>query len=323
MQAIVHQAYGAFDQLRLETLDRPAIGADEVLVRVLAAGLHIGDCFGVRGAPTPIRLMTGLLKPRYGVPGLDLAGRVEAVGSRVTRFAVGDEVFGAGTGSCAEFARASERTLAHKPASLSFEQAAAMPTSALAALRALRDVAQVQPGQKVLINGASGGVGTFAVQLARLYGAEVTGVCSTANVALVRSLGAQQVIDYTREDFTAGTPRYDLILDNVENQSLAACRRVLAPDGMLILNSGSGASGFAMVVRLFAPLVLNPFVRQTLRRFLSMPNPADLDALKTLVEAGHLAPVIGSVHPLQETAAALRQIEAGHARGKVVITLAR
>ena len=246
-----------------------------------------------------MRLVTGLLKPKYGVPGLDLAGTVEAVGRRVTRFRPGDAVFGAGMGTCAEFARAGERTLAHKPANLTFAQAAAVPTSALAALRAIRDVGQVRPGQKVLINGASGGVGTFAVQLARAFGAEVTGVCSGKNAELVRSLGAHHVIDYEREDFTAGPKRYDLVLDNVENRSMAECRRALEPDGMLLLNSGTGASGLAMATRLLAPLVVSPFVRHDLRRFLSMPGAAELEALKGFVEAGQLVPVVGSLHPLE------------------------
>ena len=196
-----------------------------------------------------------------------------------------------------------------------------MPTSALAALHALRDAAKVQPGQKVLINGASGGVGTFAVQIARSFGAEVTGVCSTANVNMVRSIGADRVIDYTQEDFTLGGQRYDLIFDNVENRSLSDCRRALTPVGTLLLNSGTGAEGFELMVRLVKPLVLSPFVRQTLRRYLSKPNHRDLVVLKELVESGKLTPVIDKTYPLQETAAALRHIEHGHARGKVVITV--
>jgi NADPH:quinone reductase-like Zn-dependent oxidoreductase len=196
-----------------------------------------------------------------------------------------------------------------------------VPTSALAALHALRDAAKVQPGQKVLINGASGGVGTFAVQIAKSFGAEVTGVCSTANVNMVRSIGADRVIDYTQEDFTLGGQRYDLIFDNVENRSLSDCRRALTPVGTLLLNSGTGAEGFELMVRLVKPLVLSPFVRQTLRRYLSKPNHRDLVVLKELVESGKLTPVIDKTYPLQETAAALRHIEHGHARGKVVITV--
>jgi len=321
MRAVVHDRYGAFEQLRVETVERPAVGADEVLVRVHAASVQIADCFAVLGTPLPMRLATGLFKPKYGVPGLDLAGTVVAVGQRVTRFRPGDAVFGVGKGTCAEYARAGEGTLATKPTNLTFEQAAAMPTSAHTALLAMRDVGQVRPGQKVLINGASGGVGTFAVQLARAFGAEVTAVCSGKNAELVRSLGAHHVIDYEQADFTTGPQRYDLVLDNVENHALAACRRVLEPDGRLLLNSGTGASGFALVVRLLAPVALSPFVRHELRRFLSLPHAADLETLKGFTEAGQLVPVVGTRLPLEETAQGLRHIAAGHARGKVVITV--
>ncbi|MGB5541143.1 MAG: NAD(P)-dependent alcohol dehydrogenase [Gammaproteobacteria bacterium] len=292
-----------------------------MLVRVLAAGLHAGDCFTVRGAPFPVRLATGLFKPKHGIPGYDVAGRVETVGNNVQRFRPGDEVFGSTTGTCAEYACAGEDELAHKPATLTPEAAAAIPTSALAALHALRDVGKVRPGQKVLINGASGGVGTFAVQIARLLGAEVTGVCSTGNLDMVRSIGADHVIDYTREDFTQGGQHYDLVFDNVENRTLSDCRRALTPDGTLILNSGSGARGFGLLVRLVKPLMLSPFVRQNLRRFISIPNHKDLVFLKELVESGKLAPVIDRTYPLRETADALNYIEQGHARGKVVITV--
>lgn len=321
MKAIVHDRYGSMDLLGIRDIEKPVVGDHDVLVRVHAAGLHIGDCFGVRGAPFAIRMVTGLLKPNYGVPGFDVAGRVEATGGKVKRFQLGDEVFGVCNGACAEFARAHEDKLALKPANLTFEEAAALPTSALAALHGLRDAGRVQPGQKVLINGAAGGVGTFAVQLARSFGAKVTGVCSATNVDLVRSIGADQVIDYTQEDFTQGEQRYDLILDNVENRSLSDCRRALTPHGTLILNSGSGDPGIAMLVRLFKPLVLSPFLRQDMRRYLSVPNHADLDLLKAMVEGGKLTPVIGKTYPLRETPAALRQIEGGHSRGKVVITL--
>jgi NADPH:quinone reductase-like Zn-dependent oxidoreductase len=208
-----------------------------------------------------------------------------------------------------------------KPARLTFEEAAAIPTSALAALHGLRDAGKLHEGQRVLINGASGGVGTFAVQIAKALGAEVTGVCSTTNLNMVRSLGADRVIDYTKEDFTQGGPRYDLILDNVENRSLSEVRRALTPRGTLVLNSGVGASGIRMLVRLVRPLVISPFVRHSLRRFLSTPNRADLTVLKTLVEDGKLRPVIDCTYPLPETPAALRHIEAGHARGKVVIAM--
>ncbi len=313
MKAIVHDTYGPPDVLELRDIDRPVPKDNEVLVRVRAAGLHVGDCFGVRGAPLPIRMVTGLRKPAYGVPGHDVAGEVEAVGAGVTRFQPGDPVFGACKGSCAEYTCAREDKLAPKPAALTVEQAAAVPTSAVTALRALRDVGRIKQGHKVLINGASGGVGTFAVQIAASYGADVTGVCGPANVDLVRSIGAHHVIDYTHGDFTAGGRRYDLILDNVENRSLADCRRALTPTGTLILNSGTG--------RLVKPLVLSPFTRQNLRRFVAAPNHQDLATLTELVESGKLRPVIDQTYPLPQTAEALRHIETGHARGKVVITV--
>jgi NADPH:quinone reductase-like Zn-dependent oxidoreductase len=321
MRAIVHDEYGPPDVLSVREIDKPVIKADQVLVRVHAAGLHVGDCFGVRGAPFPMRLASGLLKPRYGVPGFDVAGVVEAVGNSVTQFHPGDEVFGACRGACAEYASAGEDKLALKPTNLALEEAAAIPTSALAALHALRDAGKVEPGQRVLINGASGGVGTFAVQIAKSFGAHVTGVCGTTNVSMVRSIGADNVIDYTQEDFTQGGQTYDLVLDNVENRTLSDCRRVLTPGGTLIVNSGTGARGFRLLVRLVKPLVLSPFTRQTLRRYLSTPNHRDLVALKELVESGKLTPVIDRTYQLHETPAALRAIEAGHTRGKVVVVL--
>ena len=321
MKAMHHDRYGPLDLLALRDIDQPTVGDTDVLIRVRAAGLHIGDCFGVHGSPFLMRLVSGLRKPIYGVPGFDVAGQVEAVGSRVTQFRPGDAVFGACKGACAEFVCAPAGTLALKPARLSFEQAAALPTSGLAALHALRDAGRVRPGQQVLINGASGGVGSIAVQLAKAFGAEVTGVCSAGNVDLVRSLGADHVIAHTQQDFTQGEQRYDLILDNVENRSLADCRRVLTPNGTLILNSGTGAQGMAMLIRLLKPIVLSPFLRQSLRRYLSTPSHADLKVLAELVEAGHLTPVIDKTYPLHETAAALRHIEDGHARGKVVVNL--
>jgi NADPH:quinone reductase-like Zn-dependent oxidoreductase len=321
MKAIHHDRYGPLDLLSLRDIEQPIVGDTDVLIRVRAAGLHIGDCFGVHGSPFPMRLVSGLRKPIYGVPGFDVAGLVEAVGSKVTQFRPGDAVFGACKGACAEFVCAPASTLALKPARLTFEQAAALPTSGLAALHALRDAGRVRPGQRVLINGASGGVGTFAVQMAKVFGAEVTGVCSSGNVDLVRSLGADHVIDHTQQDFTQGGQRYDLILDNVENRSLAECRRVLTPSGTLILNSGTGAQGMAMLIRLLKPLVLSPFVRQSLKRYLSIPSHADLIVMTELVEAGQLTPVIDKTYPLHETAAALRHIEGGHARGKVVVSL--
>jgi NADPH:quinone reductase-like Zn-dependent oxidoreductase len=321
MKAIVYERYGSFDNLEMREIAKPVIEADEVLVSMRAAGLHVGDCFAVRGSPFVMRLAIGLLKPKHGIPGFDGAGEVEAVGATVRNFRPGDAVFGQCDRACAEYAAVNQDKLAQKPANLTFEQAAALPTSALAALHALRDVGKVRLGQEVLINGASGGVGTFAVQIAKSFGAKVTGVCSTRNVEMVRSLGADHVIDYTTEDFTRGSRRYDIIFDNVENRSLSDCRRALTPSGTLILNSGTGAEGIDMLVRLLKPIVLSPFVHQNLRRYLSVAQDKDLVILKELVESGRLTPVIDRTHPLHETADALRYIEAGHARGKVVITV--
>jgi NADPH:quinone reductase-like Zn-dependent oxidoreductase len=326
LKAIVQDRYRAPDDvLELRDIETPAVREDEVLVRVHAAGLHRGDTFGVRGSPFPVRIMSGLRRPSYGVPGLDVAGTVEAVGGKVTRFRLGDEVFGScrwpSAGACAEYARAAEEHVAPMPTGLNFEEAAAIPTSALAALHALRDAGKLQPGQKVLINGASGGVGTFAVQIAKTLGAEVTGVCSTRNVDLVRSLGADHVIDYTRDDFTHGGPRYDLILDNVENRSLAEVRRALTPDGTLVLNSGTAFSGRKILLRVLWPAVLSRFVSHNLRRNLSNPSPADLQLLKSLAEEGKLRPAIDSTVALEKTPAALSHIETGHARGKVVVVV--
>lgn len=320
MKAVVHDAYGSLDLLEVREIDRPVLEPDQVLIRVRAAGLHVGDSFGVRGTPLPVRIVSGLFKPTYGVPGFDVAGEVESVGAAVTRFQPGDEVFGVSGGACAEYARASADQLAPKPTGLTFEQAAALPTSATAALHGLRDTGRLRPGQRVLVNGASGGVGSFAVQIATALGAEVTGVCGPANVDLVRSLGAATVIDYTSEDFTRTGP-YDLILDNVENRPLKDVRRALAPDGTLVLNSGTGATGIRMYVRLVAPLVLSPFSRQSLRRYVSTPSHDDLVVLTGLVDAGSLVPLIDRTYPLEQTADALRHIETGHARGKVVVTV--
>ncbi|MBA2631758.1 MAG: NAD(P)-dependent alcohol dehydrogenase [Chloroflexi bacterium] len=321
MQAVIQDTYGPPERLEVRTIETPRISDDEVLVRVEAAGLHIGDSFGVRGAPLPMRLVSGLLRPKYGVPGFDVAGRVETVGASVTKFNPGDEVFGVTSGACAEYAAVAEGKLAQKPKGLSFEQAAALPTSALAALQGLRDVAHVRPGDKVLINGASGGVGTMATQIAKSLGAHVTAVCGARSAAMVRSIGADRVIDYATQDFTLGGPQYDVIFDNVENRSLAECRRALTPRGTLVLNSGTGARGLTMLLRLVHPLALSPFVGQSLRRFVSNPNHADLVILGGLADAGTLRPVIDSTFPLHATAAALRYIESGHARGKVVIAV--
>lgn len=321
MQAITHDRYGSPDTLELRDLDTPAIGPDEVLIRTRAASVHPGDAFAVRGSPFPVRLVTGLLRPAYGVPGLDVAGTVEAVGSAVTGLRPGDEVLGVGIGTCAELVRAKASLVVARPTALSFVQAAALPTSGLAALHGLRDAGRLTAGQRVLVIGASGGVGSFAVQIANAIGAEVTGVCSSANVDLVRSIGADHVVDYTREDFTAGGRRYDLILDNVEHRPLSEVRRALTPHGTLVLNSGTGATGLRMLVRLAWPLVLSRFTSQRLTRFISSPRREDLEWLAARAADGTIRPVVGATYPLRETAAALRVVETGHARGKVVIVL--
>lgn len=321
MNAITHSIYGPPELLTLRRVPVPALRPDSVLIRVHAVGLHAGDCFAVRGVPLPVRAVSGFFRPKPGIPGFDLSGQVAAVGSRVTRFRPGDAVFGASQGTCAEFATAREDHLVFKPSNLTFEQAAGVATSGLAALHGLRDAGGLKPGDRCLINGASGGIGTFAIQIAKALGAEVTAVCSTANVALVRELGADRVIDYTRDDFTAAEGSYDVILDNVENRTLAECRRALAPDGTLVLNSGTGARGIRFLIRLLAPIALSPFVGQNLRRYMSEPNAADLAELKNLIEAGKVTPVIDRTFPLAETAAALRYIETCHARGKVVIKI--
>jgi NADPH:quinone reductase-like Zn-dependent oxidoreductase len=321
MKAITHDRYGPPETLALRELPTPTIGDHEVLIRAHAASLHPGDVFSVLGSPFPVRLMTGLRRPKVGIPGFDVAGTIESVGSAVTDLRPGDEVFGASIGTCAELVRARADLVLPKPSSIGFAEAAAIPTSALAALHGVRDAAHVKPGQRVLINGASGGVGSFEVQIAKALGAEVTGVCSTDNVEMVRSLGADHVIDYTREDFTAGGRRYDVIFDNIENRPLSEVRRALAPHGTLVLNSGTGASGLGLLRRLVWPLLVSPFSRQTLRRYISNPNRADLEWLAEHAADGSVRPMVCATFPLSETVAALQHIATGHARGKVVVTV--
>ncbi len=321
MKAIVQDKYGSPDEvLKLRDIEAPVARDDEVLVRVYASGVNIGDFVMVRGLPYIMRTATGWRVPKNGVPGTDIAGRVEAAGNNVQRLRPGDDVFGWCTGAFAEYACAQAENFVLKPANLTFEQAAAVGVSAFAALQALRDQAKVRPGQKVLINGASGGVGTFAVQIAKSFGAEVTGVCSTQNVDLVRSIGADQVMDYTREDFTRSEQRFDLILDNVGNHSSSDLWRLLTPEGMLLPNSGGHASGrwIGPMGRIARDSVMSLFVRQQGREFLSLPNKGDLTTLKELVESGAITPVIDRTYPLSETAAALDYVGEGHVRGKVV-----
>ena len=324
MQAIVQEAYGPPDVLRLGEVDRPRVGKRDVLVRVHAAGLDPGVWHLMTGRPYLVRLMGyGLRRPKCAVAGQDVAGRVAAVGAEVTRLRPGDEVFGVCDGAFAEYACGREDALAPKPANLTFEQAAVTPTSACTALEALRDAAQVQPGQTVLVIGAGGGVGTFAVQIARAFGAEVTGVCSTAKTALVRAIGARHAVDYTREDFAAGR-RYDVVLDAAGNRPLARLRRALAPAGTLVVIGGEGAGAGAGrwlggVDRQLRALLLSPFVRHTLRPLFSTVTADHLQRLRELLEAGKVVPVVGRTWPLSGVAEAVRHLEAGHARGKVAI----
>jgi NADPH:quinone reductase-like Zn-dependent oxidoreductase len=319
MQAIIQDRYGSAEVLEAQDIDRPAIGDDEVLVHVRAASVHVGDWILMTGMPYVMRMGTGLSKPKNPVPGTDIAGTVDAVGPQVQSLRPGDDVFGWCTGAFAEYARAPEDQLVKKPANLTFEQAAAVGVSASTALQLLRDDAKVQPGQKVLINGASGGVGTFAVQIAKAFGAEVTGVCSTKNLDLVRSIGADHVIDYTKEDFRDGADRYDVILDNVGDRSMADTRRALTPNGTLLSNGGGHAAG--KLGRTIRGLLVSLVVRQQRRPSVKTQNRSDLIALKELVEAGGVRPVIGGTYPLGRTADAISQVAAGHARGTLVIAV--
>lgn len=324
MKAIVHHAYGPPDEvLALQDVDEPAVERDELLLRVHAAGVNPGDWYVLWGTPYVLRAASGLVRPRHQVLGLAVAGTVESVGRDVSRFRPGDEVYAeVPRGGFAEYARVPVDAAARTPANVGFEQAAAVPVVGVTALQALRDVAQVQPGQQVLITGASGGVGTFAVQVAKTLGAEVTGVCSTASADLVESIGADHVVDYTRQDFTRGGQTYDLILDNVGNRSLSELRRALVPGGMLIPNSNRGGRWIGGYVRRAThALVVSPFVRQRLRPFSASGKGEDLATLTELVEAGKVTPVIDRTYALSRTAEALGYYGQGHARGKVVIAV--
>jgi NADPH:quinone reductase-like Zn-dependent oxidoreductase len=322
VKAIVQDVYGSADVLELRDIDKPGIGDDEVLVRIRAAAVNPADWSIMTGLPYIARMLYGLRKPKIGVRGTDVAGEVSAVGSSVTRFRPGDEVFGWCNGSFAEYAGTSEDALALKPANLTFEQAAAVPESGQVALQALRNHGKVQPGQKVLINGASGGIGTFAVQLAKSLGANVTGVCSTRNVDLVRSLGADHVIDYTREDFTKKDQRYDFILDNAGNLPLSSLRRALTATGTLVPNSGGFDNRWvASGGRVVSAKVLSLFVKQNLRTFVMKRKLEDLIVLKESIEAAKITPVVGRTSPLNETPQAIVQVRGGHTRGKIVITV--
>jgi NADPH:quinone reductase-like Zn-dependent oxidoreductase len=323
MKAIVRDTYGSPDVLELRDIDKPEIADNEVLVRVHAAGVGRDVWHVMTGLPYPIRLAGyGLRTPKNPIIGSDVAGVVEALGKNVSRFQPGDEVFGIGKGSYAEYVCAREDKLAPRPANLTFEQAAVVAISGLTALQGLRDHGKVRPGQEVLVIGASGGVGTFAVQIAKALGAHVSGVCSTKKVDMVRSIGADHVIDYTQEDFAEGEQRYDLILDIGGNSSLARLRRALASRGTLVITGGEGGGRwFGGTDRQLRALVLSPFVGQKLGTFVSSENHEDLIALKDLIEAGKVAPVIDRTYPLSEVPEAIRYLEEGQAQGKVVITV--
>jgi NADPH:quinone reductase-like Zn-dependent oxidoreductase len=322
MKAIVYTEYGSLDVLKLEEIPKPTPNDDEVLVEIKAAAVNYGNLALVRGEPFIARLWSGLLKPKFRIPGGDLAGRVEAVGRNVKQLKPGDAVFGdisgCGFGAFAEYVSAPENALALKPAGLTFEEAAAVPQAALVALQGLRDKGRIQPGQKVLITGASGGNGTFAVQIARAFGAEVTGVCGTRNLEMVRSIGADRVIDYSQEDFTTGGQRYDLILATAGYRSIFDYRRALSPRGIYVMVGGAPA-------QIFQAMLLGPFLsRKSGKKLVNLyhrHNREDLVFMKGLIEAGKVAPVIDRRYPLHEAAEALRYYGEGHARGKVVITV--
>jgi len=323
MRAVIQDAYGSADVLELRYVDMPEVGDDQVLVRVHAAGVDRGVSHLMTGKPYLMRVMGfGFRAPKDRIRGREMAGRVEAVGKDVTRFQPGDEVMGTCGGSFAEYASAQEDKLALKPANLTFEQAAALPISAATALQALRDQQRLQPGHKVLVLGASGGVGTFAVQLAKAFGAEVTGVCSTEKMDLVRAIGADHVLDYSRDDIAGEGQRYDLILDIGGNRPLRQLRRALAPRGTLVFVGGeSGGQVTGGMDRQLRALALSPFVGQQVRMLVAREHHEELESLRELVEAGRLRPVIDRTFPLSQAPDAIRYLEEGHARGKVVITV--
>jgi NADPH:quinone reductase-like Zn-dependent oxidoreductase len=323
MRAIVQDGYGSSDVLRSAEIDRPEIAANEVLVEVVAAGMDRGTWHSMAGKPYLMRIMGfGLRRPKNRVPGLDVSGTVVAVGSEVTRFKPGDEVFGMSRGAFAEYASVREDKLAHKPPNLSFEQAAVVPISGGTAIQGLRDSGHIQAGQTVLVIGASGGVGTYAVQLAKAYGAVVTGVSSPAKVDLVRSIGADHLLDYTRDDYLDGSKKYDLILDIGGNNGLSRLRRALTPKGTLVIvggeEGGSLTGGFGRQIR---ALVVSMFVSQQLTMLASKERHTDLEALRPFLESGQVVPVIDRNHSLVEVPAAIKHLEAGLARGKIAITI--
>lgn len=325
MKAILYHDYGTAEVLRLEETEKMLPNENQVLIKVRAAAANPLDWHYMRGTPYFMRMESGFRKPNDPRIGTDVAGVVVEVGSGVTQFKPGDEVFGVAGGAFAEYARASQKRIALKPASLTFEQAAAVPIAAITALQALRDKGKLQAGQKVLINGASGGVGTFAVQIAKSFGADVTGVCSTRNLELVRSLGADHVIDYTKDDFTQGEQRYDVIVDNVGNRTLSEIRRVLNANGNYVIVGGGGPDAGNWLGPMMLPLkaaMLSPFVSENMSMILAEVTTSDLTALGDLMQAGKVTPIIDKTYPLAEVPAAIRYLEGGRARGKVVISVA-
>jgi len=324
MQAIVYHRYGSPDVLELQEIPKPTPAESEVLIRIHAASVNPYDWHFLRGHPSFIRLFTGLRNPKSPRLGADVAGVVDAVGSKVASFKPGDAVFGAAKGSFAEYACATPSQLTLKPQDVSFEQAACLPIAGITALQGLRDKGKVQAGQNVLINGAAGGVGTFAVQIAKSYGARVTGVCSTRNIDLLRSIGADEVIDYTREDFARSAQRYDLLFDLVGNRTLADCLSVIQPHGTYISCGGGGPDRTTMdlLAGLLQNAVRSHFVSQKMPGLLAKINGEDLALLASLVQKGKLTPIVEHTCSLRETAEAVRHVESGHVRGKVVIAVA-
>ena len=326
MKAILCRHYGSPDVLEIEEVEKPSPGAAEVLIKIRASSVNPIDFHFMRGLPYFARIMTGLRKPKpkFMRPGVDVAGQVEAVGSNVTQFKPGDEVFGAVRGAFAEYACAPESSVVIKPANVTFEQAATVAVAGSTALQGLRDTGRIRAGQKVLINGAAGGVGTFAVQIARSFGADVTGVCSGGNAAMVRSIGAGHVIDYTREDFTSGAQKYDLILDCIGNHSFPAIRRVMNPGGRYVAVGGpSGSWMIAVLARMLVAVLSSRFTNRKILAHLAKLKKEDLTVVGELIQTGKITPVIDRRYALTETAEAIRYLEHGHARGKVAVLIDR
>ncbi|MCH8911538.1 MAG: NAD(P)-dependent alcohol dehydrogenase [Chloroflexi bacterium] len=321
MKAIVQYKYGTPDVLELKEVEKPVARDDELLVKVHAASINAADWFVLTGLPYVVRPAFGTIRPRHKIPGQDLAGTVEAVGKNVTQFKPGDEIFGENHDTFAEYVCVPEKGMALKPAVLSFEEAAAVPLAALTALQGLRDIGKVQPGHRVVINGASGGVGTFAVQIAKAFGAEVTGVCSTRNMEMVRSIGADHVIDYNKQDFTGTEKRYDVVFDLVGSPSLPACRNALVPGGILVMSAGGKGRWIGPIGRIIKAMATGPFVKNKMKPFVAGPNTTDLNELRDLIEAGKLSPVIDRRFTLKEVPEAMSLQGEGHAQGKKIIVM--